>query len=67
MLANLTRRYGRPAWGIDRVTIKGRDVAVREAGDFGIQDIPTRAAIDAFDALASGAAGHQRRGRLPQR
>ncbi|MBV9996828.1 MAG: polyhydroxyalkanoate depolymerase [Caulobacteraceae bacterium] len=30
LLANLTRRYGRPAWGIDKVTIKGREVAVRE-------------------------------------
>jgi poly(3-hydroxybutyrate) depolymerase len=30
LLANLTRRYGRPAWGIDTVTIKQRPVAVRE-------------------------------------
>ena len=30
MVANLTRRYGRPAWGIDRVTVKGCPVGVRE-------------------------------------
>ena len=30
LLANLTRRYGRPAWGIDTVTVKGQPVAVRE-------------------------------------
>jgi len=30
LLANLTRRYGRPAWGIDSVTIKGAPVGVRE-------------------------------------
>ena len=30
LLSNLTRRYGRPAWGIDKVTIKGREVAVRD-------------------------------------
>ncbi len=30
MLSSLTRRYGRPAWGIDSVTIKQRPVAVRE-------------------------------------
>jgi poly(3-hydroxybutyrate) depolymerase len=30
MVANLTRRYGRPAWGIDTATVKGRSVAVRE-------------------------------------
>ncbi|HZZ88708.1 MAG TPA: polyhydroxyalkanoate depolymerase [Caulobacteraceae bacterium] len=30
MLSNLTRRYGRPAWGIDQVTIKGKPVAVRQ-------------------------------------
>ena len=30
LLANLTRRYGRPAWGIDSVTVKQRPVAVRE-------------------------------------
>lgn len=28
LLANLTRRYGRPAWGIDSVRLDGRDVAV---------------------------------------
>jgi poly(3-hydroxybutyrate) depolymerase len=30
LVANLTHRYGRPAWGIDAVTVKGRQVAVRE-------------------------------------
>jgi poly(3-hydroxybutyrate) depolymerase len=30
MLSNLTRRYGRPTWGIDTVTVKQRPVAVRE-------------------------------------
>jgi len=30
LIANLTHRYGRPAWGIDKVTIKEREVAVRE-------------------------------------
>jgi poly(3-hydroxybutyrate) depolymerase len=30
LVANLTRRYGRPAWGLDKVTIKGREVAVSE-------------------------------------
>ena len=30
LLANMTRRYGRPAWGIDHVNIKGQRVAVRE-------------------------------------
>ena len=30
MLANLTRRYGRPLWGIEAVTIKGHEVAVRD-------------------------------------
>jgi poly(3-hydroxybutyrate) depolymerase len=30
MIANLTRRYGRPEWGIERVTIKGVPVGVRE-------------------------------------
>ena len=30
LFANLTRRYGRPAWGIDSVTIKGAQVGVRE-------------------------------------
>jgi poly(3-hydroxybutyrate) depolymerase len=30
MLSNLTRRYGRPAWGISQVTIKQHPVAVRE-------------------------------------
>ena len=30
LIANLTRRYGRPAWGIDKVRIKGHDVAVRD-------------------------------------
>src|SRR5215472_6963611 len=29
MIANLTRRYGRPAWDIDKITINGVDVAVR--------------------------------------
>lgn len=28
LVANLTRRYGRPAWGVDAVRIDGRDVAV---------------------------------------
>jgi len=30
MLSNLTRRYGRPAWGISQVTIEQHPVAVRE-------------------------------------
>ena len=30
LVANLTHRYGRPAWGITKVTIKGREVAVRD-------------------------------------
>ena len=30
LLANLTRRYGRPAWGIDTVKIKQVNVGVRE-------------------------------------
>ena len=30
MLVGLTQRYGRPAWGIDTVTVKGQPVAVRE-------------------------------------
>ncbi|HEY2709282.1 MAG TPA: polyhydroxyalkanoate depolymerase [Caulobacteraceae bacterium] len=30
MLSNMTRRYGRPLWGIDQVTVKGRSVAVRQ-------------------------------------
>ena len=30
LVANLTHRYGRPAWSVDRVKIKERDVAVRE-------------------------------------
>jgi poly(3-hydroxybutyrate) depolymerase len=30
LVANLTRRYGRPAWGIDRVTVNGQPVAVRD-------------------------------------
>jgi poly(3-hydroxybutyrate) depolymerase len=30
MLSNLTRRYGRPDWGIETVTVKQRPVAVRE-------------------------------------
>jgi poly(3-hydroxybutyrate) depolymerase len=30
VVANLTRRYGRPAWGIDQVTIRGAPVAVRD-------------------------------------
>jgi poly(3-hydroxybutyrate) depolymerase len=30
LVTNLTRRYGRPAWGIEAVTIKGVSVAVRE-------------------------------------
>jgi poly(3-hydroxybutyrate) depolymerase len=30
MLSNLTRRYGRPAWGIEAVSVKQRPVAVRE-------------------------------------
>ena len=30
MLSNLTRRYGRPDWGIQTVTVKQRPVAVRE-------------------------------------
>src|SRR5215472_1303762 len=29
LVANLTRRYGRPEWDIDRVAINGADVAVR--------------------------------------
>src|ERR1700722_13629508 len=30
LVSNLTRRYGRPAWGIERVTVNGQPVAVRE-------------------------------------
>jgi poly(3-hydroxybutyrate) depolymerase len=30
LLANLTRRYGRPSWGIEQVTVKQRPVAVRQ-------------------------------------
>jgi poly(3-hydroxybutyrate) depolymerase len=30
LIANLTKRYGRPGWGIDQVTVKGRPVAVRD-------------------------------------
>jgi poly(3-hydroxybutyrate) depolymerase len=30
LLANLTRRYGRPEWGVERVAINGVDVAVRQ-------------------------------------
>ena len=30
LVANLTRRYGRPAWGIDSVTVNGAPVAVRD-------------------------------------
>ena len=30
LLSNLTRRYGRPAWGIEQVTVKQRPVAVRQ-------------------------------------
>src|SRR5579862_2265934 len=30
LLANLTRRYGRPSWGIEQVTVKGLPVAVRQ-------------------------------------
>src|SRR5580704_5224162 len=30
MLSNLTRRYGRPTWGIDQVTVKQQRVAVRQ-------------------------------------
>jgi poly(3-hydroxybutyrate) depolymerase len=30
MLSNLTRRYGRPEWGISQVTVKQRPIAVRE-------------------------------------
>jgi poly(3-hydroxybutyrate) depolymerase len=30
MLSNLTRRYGRPSWGIEQVTVKQRPVAVRQ-------------------------------------
>ncbi|HWF76801.1 MAG TPA: polyhydroxyalkanoate depolymerase [Caulobacteraceae bacterium] len=29
LVANLTRRYGRPAWGIDGVTVNDRPIAVR--------------------------------------
>jgi poly(3-hydroxybutyrate) depolymerase len=29
LVANLTRRYGRPAWGIDSVTVNDRPIAVR--------------------------------------
>jgi poly(3-hydroxybutyrate) depolymerase len=29
LVANLTRRYGRPDWGISQVTVKGKPVAVR--------------------------------------
>jgi poly(3-hydroxybutyrate) depolymerase len=30
LFLNLTRRYGRPAWGIDKVTVNGLPVRVRE-------------------------------------
>jgi len=30
LFVNLTRRYGRPEWGIDSVTVAGQPVAVRE-------------------------------------
>ena len=30
MITNMTQRYGRPAWGIEQVTVKGCAVAVRE-------------------------------------
>jgi poly(3-hydroxybutyrate) depolymerase len=30
LVENMTRRYGRPRWGIDSVVIKGKPVAVRE-------------------------------------
>jgi len=30
MLSNLTRRYGRPQWGIDQVTVRQKPVAVRQ-------------------------------------
>jgi poly(3-hydroxybutyrate) depolymerase len=30
LVTNLTQRYGRPAWGIRQVTVKGQPVAVRE-------------------------------------
>jgi poly(3-hydroxybutyrate) depolymerase len=30
LITNLTRRYGRPAWGLDTVTVRQRPVAVRE-------------------------------------
>ncbi|MEJ0066950.1 MAG: polyhydroxyalkanoate depolymerase [Caulobacteraceae bacterium] len=30
MLSNLTRRYGRPSWGIEQVTVKQQRVAVRQ-------------------------------------
>jgi poly(3-hydroxybutyrate) depolymerase len=30
LVANLTHRYGRPAWGADTVSVRGRPVAVRE-------------------------------------
>jgi poly(3-hydroxybutyrate) depolymerase len=31
VFTNLTRRYGKPAWGIDSVTIDGHEVRVRQA------------------------------------
>jgi poly(3-hydroxybutyrate) depolymerase len=31
LYANLTRRYGRPAWGIDSVLVEGQPVRVRQA------------------------------------
>jgi len=30
LVSNLTRRYGRPQWGIDQVTVKQKPVAVRQ-------------------------------------
>ena len=30
LFANLTRRYGKPAWRIDSVTVEGQPVRVRE-------------------------------------
>ena len=30
LLANLTRRYGRPEWGVEQVAINGVEVAVRQ-------------------------------------
>ena len=55
LFANLTRRYGKPAWGIDHVEIEGRPVAVRPEV---VWETPwvklTRFVRDADDLAAAG-------------